>query len=114
MAKWTFVTNHGSVLALLARASDITVREIASHLAITERSVHRIISDLESEGYLIKERAGRSNRYTVRHHLPLRRSNQRAIAVGELLKLLVPGAAQGAFPPTRTRAYLDDLEELIP
>jgi len=114
MTKWTFITNHGSVLALMARASDITAREIASQLAITERSVHRIISDLESEGYVIKERAGRGNRYTVKHHLPLRRSNQRDIAVGELLKVLAPGAAQRGLPPARTEVYLDNFEESIP
>ena len=85
MADWTFITNHGAVLALVARHGQITAREIADRLSITERSVHRIIGDLESAGYLERNREGRVNWYRVRHDLPLRRDR---IPVGELLRVL--------------------------
>jgi len=109
MATWTFVTNYGSVLALIAQHGEITAREIASQLGITERSVHRIITDLEAEGYVRKRRVGRVNRYTVNHDLPLRRSDQRDTAVGELLKVLVSTgtgdeSAPGADYQVRTRS----------
>ncbi len=86
MANWSFITNHGAVLAYIARHGQITAREIASALGITERSVLRIISDLEAEGYLERIRDGRANRYQVNHELPLRHIGLRNIAVAELLK----------------------------
>lgn len=89
MATWTFVTNHGAVLALISEHAEITAREIAAQLGITERSVHRIIADLESEGYIRKHRVGRANRYHVNPDLPLRLPNQRDTVVGDLIKVLV-------------------------
>ena len=94
MPVWTFITNHGAVLALAAQHGQITAREIAQELGITERSVHRIISDLESGGYLERKREGRLNWYEVDHALPLRRKAQVDTAVGDLLKVLLPGGGR--------------------
>ena len=88
MASWSFITNHGAVLNLVSKYGQITTREIASQLGITERSVLRIISDLEAEGYLERTRDGRVNYYEVNHDLPLRRRELRDTAVGDLLDLL--------------------------
>ena len=90
MTSWTFITNHGAVLGLIARRGQITAREIALALGITERSVHRIISDLEVGGYLEKRKEGRVNWYQVNHDLPLRRPEQKDAIVGGLLSLLLP------------------------
>jgi predicted transcriptional regulator len=86
--KWTFITNHAAVLTLLDREEHLTSREIAMALGITERSVIRIIKDLEMEGYITKHKEGRENRYTVNKELPLRRSDQREVRVRELLQLI--------------------------
>ena len=86
--KWTFITNHAAVLTLLDRENNLTAREIASTLDITERSVHRIIKDLESAGYIAKRKEGRENRYTVNKELPLRRNDQREVSVYELIQLI--------------------------
>lgn len=86
--KWTFITNHATVLTLLDRDDHLTSREIAMALEITERSVARIIKDLESDGYITKRKEGRENRYTVNKDLPLRRSDQREVHVRELLQLI--------------------------
>lgn len=94
MPNWTFITNHGAVLALIAEHGQITAREIASELGITERSVHRIISDLEAEGYITRTRRGRVNQYEVNHDLPLRRIERRDVAVRELLKVLLSDSKQ--------------------
>jgi len=88
MSEWTFITNHGAVLALIAQSSQITAREIAETLGITERPVRRIIAELEATGYLSKQRVGRVNRYRVNLDLPLRRPESRATMVGELLGVL--------------------------
>ena len=86
--KWTFITNHASVLTLLDREEHLTSREIAMALGITERSVIRIIKDLELEGYITKRKEGRENRYTVNKDLPLRRNDQREVSVYELIQLI--------------------------
>jgi predicted ArsR family transcriptional regulator len=94
---WTFVTNHAAVLALVAEHGQITAREIAQSIGITERAVRKIIADLEAEGYVAKERVGRVNVYRVNGHLPLRRPERRDVAVGNLLKALRSGSdSQGA------------------
>lgn len=91
MPSWTFITNHGAVLTLIAEREQVTAREIANNLKITERSVHRIITDLEKEGYIERRREGRVNFYTVDHDLPLRKSVVRETGVGELLTTLLQG-----------------------
>ncbi|MBI4203297.1 MAG: MarR family transcriptional regulator [Chloroflexi bacterium] len=88
MPHWTFVTNHGAVLALLSHHRQVTAREIAVELHITERSVHRIISDLEGEGYIERQRQGRVNLYVVNHDLSLRRPESRDIIVNDLIWVL--------------------------
>ena len=86
--KWTFITNHAAVLTLLSHKEQLTSREIALDLDITERSVVRIIKDLESAGYIAKHKEGRLNRYTVNENLPLRRNDQREVSVYDLLQFL--------------------------
>lgn len=88
MSRWTFVTSHGVVLALIARYRQITTRGIASELDLTKRSVHRIFSEMEAEGYIKRKRTGRPNWYEVNPDLPLRRPEARDIAVGELIRVL--------------------------
>lgn len=85
---WTFITNHGAVLALVGQHGRITAREIAAELGITERSVMRIIRDLDDDGYIDVEREGRTNRYRVNNDAPLRRPERRDVVVGELLAVL--------------------------
>jgi len=86
--KWTFITNHAAVLTLLDHKEHLTSREIATVLGITERTVIRIIKDLEVEGYITKRKEGRENRYTINKDLPLRRNDQREVPVRELLQLI--------------------------
>ena len=85
MTEWTFITNHGAVLALIDQHGQITAREIAEVLGMTERPARRIIAELEAAGYLRKQRVGRVN---LDLDLPLRRPEARATRVGELLRVL--------------------------
>lgn len=85
---WTFVSNHGAVLAMIGTERQVTGREIAARLGITERTVLRIIGDLEQAGYVRRSRVGRENRYQVNLEMPMRRSDQRQTAVGDLLRAL--------------------------
>ena len=88
MASWTFLTNHARVLLCVARDPGVRLRDIAASLDITERSAFGIITDLVEAGYVVKEKAGRRNRYHIQAHLPLPEPDGRQRTVGEVLALL--------------------------
>jgi MarR family protein len=85
---FSFLTNHGKTLLLIANDPRIRVRDIAVVLDITERATHRIVGDLDRAGYVERTREGRRNRYSVRTHLPLGLPIQRDIDIGALLAIL--------------------------
>lgn len=92
-AQWRFLTNHARVLVCIARDDSSRLRDIADALGLTERTVFGIVADLTEAGYVVKEKAGRRNRYRIQHHLPLRRRVGREPTIGELLGLLVDSPA---------------------
>jgi DNA-binding transcriptional ArsR family regulator len=87
MPEWSFITNHGAVLLLIAQWRQITARDIAARLGLTERPVRRIIADLEAAGYLHKQRVGRVNQYEVVLDLPLPQPVNREVVVRDLLQV---------------------------
>ncbi len=87
MPEWGFITNHGLVLAVIAKRPSSTARDIGAEVGITERSAHKIINDLEAEGYVTKTKVGRQNKYRIHAETPLREEVSDA-AVGELLVML--------------------------
>ena len=86
--RWTFITNHGLILSYLSHKASSTAREIAMYVGVTERTTHKIISDLESEGYITRRKVGRRNVYSVDPQLPLRHHTKQDIMVSELLEAL--------------------------
>ncbi len=93
-AAWTFLTNHAHVLLCISREPEVRMRDLANFVGITERSVQRIVLDLERAGYVVRVRRGRRNRYEVREHLPLRHAVERHAQVASLLAL-VAGKGEG-------------------
>jgi hypothetical protein len=85
---WDFLTNHAHVLLCVADDPGIRLRDIAAAVGITERGAHKILSELVDEGYVLRERHGRRNRYKVKPELPLRHPLVHDREVGELLKVL--------------------------
>jgi uncharacterized membrane protein len=85
--RWDFLTNHAHVLICVAHDAGIRLRDIAAAVGITERATHRILSELVEEGYVVRERHGRRNRYRVKPELPLRHPLVQEREVGELLKV---------------------------
>jgi DNA-binding MarR family transcriptional regulator len=86
--QWTFLTNHGRVLAFISKRPQSTTREIAQEADITLRAVQKIITELEVEGYVCRKKEGRRNRYTVNPLLPMRHRLERKHAIGEVLEAL--------------------------
>jgi DNA-binding MarR family transcriptional regulator len=89
VARWDFLTNHAHVLTCVAHDPGIRLRDVAAAVGITERAAHRIVSELVDEGYLLRERHGRRNQYTVVTELPLRHPLVQEREVGDLLEVLV-------------------------
>lgn len=87
MAEWSFITNHGLVLATIAKHPQSTAREIGDVVGITERATHKIINDLDEEGYITKTKLGRRNKYKIHPDVPLKDESSDS-AVGELLVML--------------------------
>ena len=85
--EWTFLTNHAHVLLVVAADPQARLRDIAERVGITERATQLIVSDLAHEGYLVKERVGRRNRYTLAAGLPLRHAAESGHSVDELVKI---------------------------
>ena len=85
---WTFLTNHAHVLVCIAENPDIRGREIAEEVGISERAVQGIISDLVEADYVVRERDGRRNHYTINPEGGLRHPLEEDHTVGELLTML--------------------------
>jgi DNA-binding MarR family transcriptional regulator len=96
-AGWTFFSNHSHVLFCLARDPDITLREVAEQVGITERAVQRIVGELEQAGVLTRTRDGRRNRYTLDPEVRLRHAIEGHCRVADLIALVVN---EGAAPPS--------------
>jgi predicted ArsR family transcriptional regulator len=98
---WTFLSNYAHVLVCLARDPNITLREIAEHVGVTERAVHRIVGELSAVGVVSKEREGRRNHYTLCLDAHLRHPLEEGKTVGDLLSGLLSRAEM-----TRVRAHV--------
>ena len=85
MPEWAFITNHGLVLASIAKHTERTAREIGDDAGITERTAHKIIMDLDREGYITKTKIGRQNTYRIHPGVPIKTGDA---SVGELLMML--------------------------
>lgn len=86
--EWTFLSNHAHVLICIHRNPDIRTRDIAEAVGITERATQGIVADLVAAGYLLRERQGRRNVYTVLADTPFRHPLEAHRSVGELLAVL--------------------------
>jgi DNA-binding transcriptional ArsR family regulator len=86
--QWTFLTNYTHILVGLSRQSDLTVRELALLVGITERSVQRILSDLEASGVIEKLKEGRRNHYKLNLKYQLRHPLESSHRLSELLETL--------------------------
>jgi len=76
------------VLNALVRDPTARLRDIADEVGITERAVHRIVTDLTEAGYLHLERVGTRNQYEVRRDMPLRHPLHSGRKLGEVLDVL--------------------------
>jgi predicted transcriptional regulator len=87
-SSWTFLTNHAHVLLCIAEHPDSRLRDIAVAVGITERAVHRIVSDLTEAGYVDVQRDGRCNAYVTHPEKNLRHPIEAHCRVADLIRLI--------------------------
>jgi predicted ArsR family transcriptional regulator len=92
---WTFLTNHAHVLLAIAREPTARLRDVATSVGITERAAQAIVADLETAGYLHRERVGRRNAYTIDPSGRFRHPAEADHHIGELIALFT-GSQPGA------------------
>ena len=91
-SSWTFLSNSAHVLVCLARDPDMTLREVGDMVGVTERAVHRLVSELEAAGVITRFREGRRNHYEIDLSVPLRHPLESDKTVGDLLAALLSKA----------------------
>ena len=101
VAQWQLLSNHGRVLVSVARDPGLRLRDIAQICDITERSAHRIVSELVDQGYLIRRRNGSRNHYEIRPDVPIHDPLLGEHWVGEVLAVLAGKAAWENVRPLR-------------
>lgn len=98
VASWTFLTNHAGVLTCIAQEPGVRLRDIAIRVDITERATHKIVCELEAEGYLTRHKVGARNFYEVHPDAPLRPPTGSGASIGDLLRVLLADARPDAEP----------------
>jgi predicted transcriptional regulator len=88
MKKWNFISNHGLVLLYISHNPQCTMREMAATLGVTERSIQRVLKDLEEEGYVTWQGTGKGNIYVINQTRGLKHELTRDVIVADLIDLL--------------------------
>jgi hypothetical protein len=102
--EWTFLTNHGRVLAYIATHPCATHQEIAQMIGLSIAGVNNIISDLKISGYVFQRKEGRCNRYAVQPDRPMRHRMEFSFPVGNILKAI------NAFPKATAKYKNEDIK----
>lgn len=90
--RWTFLSNHGRVLAHITRHPLKTTQSIAHEVSLSIRGVQIVLDELQEEGYIERHKEGRCNHYTVHPEMPMRHRFDSKHTVGEMLEAI------GAMP----------------
>ena len=78
------------MLLCIAQDVDITLRDVAIKVGITERAAQRIVADLVDAEIIDRRRVGRRNHYLVNRDAAMRHAAQANHQIGPLLDLLQP------------------------
>ncbi len=85
---WTFLTNHSHVLLCLYRNPEVTLREVALLVGITERMVQKIVAELVEAAFLNVTKVGRRNTYRINVDKKLRHPLESHRSIGDILENL--------------------------
>ena len=87
-SSWVFLSNHGNVLLCIVRDPRIRISEIADKVGIGERAAQKIVADLVADGYLVRTKEGRRNRYEINPRAHLRHPLFADLEIGPFIDAL--------------------------
>ena len=102
-SSWVFLSNHGNVLLCIARDPRIRISEIADSVGIGERAAQKIVADLVADGYVVRTKEGRRNRYEVNPEARLRHPLFADLQIAPLIDALRDGNRGGVDGNRGTR-----------
>jgi predicted transcriptional regulator len=88
VAGWTLLTNHTHVLLCLCRNLEITLREVAMLVGITERMLQKIVAELVEAEYMDVTKIGRRNTCQITVDKKLRHPLESHRSIGDMLEIL--------------------------
>jgi DNA-binding IclR family transcriptional regulator len=93
------------VLLCIARDPRIRISEISDSVGIGERAAQKIVADLVADGYLVRTKEGRRNRYQINPRARLRHPLFADLEIGPLLDALrdASGVNSSARPADESR-----------
>ena len=101
---WTFLSSHAHVLVCLAENPQAKLRDIAERVGLTERTVMRLITQLDEAGFLRRSRRGRRNHYEIVAREPLQHPIEQHCTVDGLLRAVL----EAGGGPEPGKSALDD------
>lgn len=84
---WTFLSNHAHVLIYITQFPDARIRDIAQAVGVTERFAQRLLADLVAAGYVVAQREGRRNTYSVNADLHFRHPLEQGAEIKRLIDI---------------------------
>src|SRR3954452_1608817 len=69
--RWALLSKHGMVVVALAMTPNLTSRELAAQMGLTERTLFTIVRDLVGADILRVKKVGRVNTYIVNENAPI-------------------------------------------
>jgi predicted ArsR family transcriptional regulator len=98
---WVFLSNHGNVLLCIARDPQIRISEISDKVGIGERAAQKIVADLVADGYVVRTKEGRRNRYQINPRANLRHPLFADLEIGPLVDALRDGSPDATIRKTK-------------
>ena len=94
-ADWTFLSSHAHVLVCLAEDPQAKLRDVADRVGVTERTIMRLITQLDQAGFIKRSRRGRGNHYEIVAREPLRHPLEARCSVDTLLRAVLEADGKG-------------------
>ena len=89
--EWFLVSSRGAVLFHVAAHPECTIKELASAMSLTRRSVWGLIGDLRRAGMIDVLRRGRRHHYIVNLDAPFPHPTVKGYTLRNVLREIVPG-----------------------
>lgn len=104
---WQLLSSHARVLLAVLDDDQALRSEIAARTDVTERTVSRIINDLEAAGYLVVDRSRRRNRYRLDDGVAALTGSAEAIALADRLQSSTAGPPNAPEGPVDAESARD-------